>query len=229
MQGDIDFLVRVAFFTGISTYLALRSRPTQNRIRHWAYVLFGIVVSALSLWYWVEQSGYTSFAAELGGPWTILAALFWFVAAACAIFIVDLYYNVDELRNDPAYNMYGDIGLAILTVGTAQLALLFATLPWYLSDPTIFEIKSTIRYIDGVSRPEDILLLDIFWFSLDQTGKAVLFDIAEVYRFGLTNLSNNPEHLPFSTFCLIYRTLVAVYVTVIAYRLIFAPKQIAPK
>jgi hypothetical protein len=56
---------------------------------------------------------------------------------------------------------------------------------------------------------------------LDQTGKAILFDVAEVYRVGMTNVSNNPEHLTFSTVCLAYRTLVAVYVVVIAFRLLF--------
>jgi hypothetical protein len=221
MQDDIDFMVSVAFFTAVASCFTLYFTPTKNKLRQAFFIGFAVILALLSGWYFAESNGFTSLASGIGGEWGVLAAMCWFVAASAALYVADLYVNIDELRNDRAYNIFGDVGLAGVTVGTAQLAFFFAIVPWFLADPSIFELKNTIRYISGVESLDAAGVTDVFLFSLDQTGKAILFDVAEVYRFGLTNLSNNPEHLTFSTLCLVYRTLVAVYVAVIAYRLIF--------
>lgn len=229
MQEDIDFAIRVIFFSSLATFWVMYQKPTKNPVRQWSFYGFAAISAALSAFYYLEQNGITAITADFGGAFGVLTALCIFLAASGVAYTVDLYFNVNELREDQAYNIFGDVGLALVTVFTVALAFFCILVPWFLADPAIFEIKSTIRYVAGVETVHAASTRDLFLFAFDQTGKAVLFDIAEVYRFGLTNLSNNPEHLAFSTFCLIYRTLVAVYVTVIAYRLIFAPKQFAPK
>lgn len=224
MQEDIDFFVLVVLATSLSTFWVLYQKPTQNPVRQWCFVIFAVIAGLLSGLYILEHRGSTALTGGIGGSFAVLTALCLFLSISAVIYTVDLYFNVDELRNDKAYNLYGDVGLAGVTVLTVAGAFYCLLIPWFLTDPTIFEIRTTIRYLDGVETIEAVRLWDLFLVATDQTGKAVLFDIAEVYRFGLTNLSNNPEHLTFSTVCLIYRTLVAVYVTVIAFRLIFARK-----
>lgn len=223
MQGELDFLLQCLFFGSVATFWVLYSTPTKNRIRNWFIGGFAAISTALCGFFLLEQKGFTQFL-EPDLEFALFTVYCLFVAASCVAYIVDLYFNTNELRGEVAYNQYGgDIGIAALTVFTAPLALFFVLLPWFLADPSIFEVKSTMRYAFGVAEPAQAGLDGLMLFALDQTGKAIFFDIAEVYRFGLTNLSNNPEHLTFSTACLIYRTLVAVYVTVIAYRLIFQP------
>jgi hypothetical protein len=224
MQEQIEFLMRTSLFGSLGTLILFYFMPTANKIRMAIFIGHTVVSAVLAAWYFAERGGHTSFAAGHGGDFAILTALCLWGSLGIVLYVGDLYYNIDVLRDDRAYNIFGDIGLAVTTVVTAPFALCLAVIPWFLSDSTLFEIKSTIRYVDGVESLEATTLLDLLWFSFDQTGKAVLFDVAEVYRFGITNLSNNPEHLTFSTVCLIYRTLVAVYVAVIAYRLIFERK-----
>lgn len=222
MQGDIDFFIRVIFFSSVATFWVLYRIPTKSAVRQGSFFVFAALSGVLSGLYFLEQSAITSLSAGAGGPFAILTALCAFLAVSLIVYTADLYINIGELRSDKAYNIYGDAGLAGVTALTAATAFFCLLIPWYLTDPTIFETRSTIRYAIGAASVSDLQMLDLFFFSLDQMAKAVLFDVGEVYRFGLTNLSNNPEHLAFSTACLIYRTLVAVYVTVIAYRLIFA-------
>lgn len=224
MQGEIDFLIRSMFFGSLATFWVLHQTPMKNKLRQWIIWVFAVIWATLSGLYYLERNTITALTGEIGGAATVFTAFCLFVSASCAAYIVDLYLNTNELRDERAYNQYGNLGLALLTVGTAPFAFFFAVLPWFLADPDIFEVKTTIRYLDGVAAPQLAGMADIVWFAIDQTGKAILFDVAEVYRFGLTNLSNNPEHLAFSTVCLVYRTLVAVYVAVIAYRLIFGRK-----
>jgi hypothetical protein len=224
MQADIEFWIRVIFFTSLATFWVMYRTPTKNPIRQGSFIVFAAISGILSGLYYLEQHNLTALTPAYGGAFMVLTALCLFMSASAVAYTVDLYVNVDELRNDQAYNIFGDAGLAAVTVFTVAVAFFCLLIPWYLSDPTIFEIKTTIHSLSSVQSIESAGFGDLFLVAIDQTGKAVLFDIAEVYRFGLTNLSNNPEHLTFSTVCLIYRTLVAVYVTVIAFRLIFAPK-----
>jgi hypothetical protein len=221
MQEDIDFFVRVIFFSSLTTFWVMYRLPTKNAARQWSFNGFAAVTLVLSGLYILESNALTALTAEWGGAFAVLTALCVFISAGAFAYTADLYVNVDELRQDQSYNYLGDAGLAAITVMTAALAFFCLLIPWYLTDPTIFEVKSTIRYLEGVETVQAARFADLALFALDQTGKAILFDIAEVYRLGLTNLSNNPEHLTFSTVCLAYRTLVAVYVVVIAYRLLF--------
>ena len=224
MQTDIDFAIKVIFFSSLATFWVMYQKPTQNIVRQMFFIGFAAVTAVLSGLYYTEHHGITSLTLGFGGAFTVLAILFVFMAAGGVAYTADLYINVDELRDDQAYNLFGDIGLALVIVVTVALAFFCLLVPWYIADPSIFEVKTTIHYLSGVDAATNAGMSDLFLFAFDQTGKAVLFDIAEVYRVGLTNLSNNPEHLTFSTACLVYRTLVAVYVTVIAFRLIFARK-----
>lgn len=184
---------------------------------------------ALALvWMFAGAAGAGVVAAELLG-WTdamtaaveraVLLATFAWMAFGGMVFTADYYFNFDTLSKDKGYRWMGRTPMAFGLILGAAVSLALVTIIWHEFDSEIFELRGNYLYWVA-SDPAAMTFSDYMLFALDQTAKALLFDVTEVYRVGLTNLGNNPFHLGFSTLCLLYRLAVSVFLLSIVYRLI---------
>lgn len=211
---------RIMFFGGLlSTPLYFIWR-TANPVRHWSYVGASGALTAIAGLYLGIASG------TVPAPQAWLAPLSVVMVAALALFLIvylaDFYINVDELAGDKAYTMFGRAPLAMLMLLSAITALWLVTMAWHAIDPAILTERTITWHL---FTPRDPLhSFDVLLFAADQAAKAILFDVFEVYQIGLTSLSNDPAHLAFSSLCFAYRTALQAFVTVVAVRLLLAPR-----
>jgi hypothetical protein len=177
--------------------------PTRTNVRQWSQLISYAAIGGAAAFYLAEQNGLSAVLDPAHRDYIIVGALS-FIGAMIMVLTVDLYFNFDALKDDPAYAMLGRPGLAIGMLGLAVCAMTAITIAWYQIDPAIFETRGNIVFLRAVGSEPD--LADFFSFALDQTQKALLLDISEVYRVGLIDIGNNPMHIAFSTACLVYRT-----------------------
>lgn len=213
-----DFAIFIAAGAAL-TFLLGAYTPTQSRLRQWLMQASYAIICAGCLFYLAEHEGLTNF---LDAAWRdyVIVGVLGFIGAGIVVLTFDLFVNFETLKDDPQYAMMGRTGLAIGLMPIAIIAMTAVSIAWYQIDPAIFEARSNIVYWRAAGVDAPLSIADIFLFALDQTQKALLFDISEVYRIGLIDIGNNPLHLSFSTACLIYRTYLSVVVLAIAIRLL---------
>ena len=114
--------------------------------------------------------------------------------------------------------MYGRTPLAGLMILSAVTSIWLVAMAWATLDPAVFEERPLAWSLFRPDGPLDSL--DVLLFAVDQTAKAILFDVFEVYQIGLTTVTNDPDHTGFSTLCFVYRTAVQAFVTVLFVRLV---------
>lgn len=207
----------VFFFVGaIVTIAATVAHPTRSAVRQVVFLFWYVVIAVVSGLYLCELYGWSHFVDPGLRDYVILAVPM-FMALGVMVLTVDLYTNFDDLKDDPAYALFGRSGLAIAMISVCVFALALTAMAWNVIDPTIYERRANIISLTtaGASIGYDEHIL----FALDQAQKALLLDISDVYRFGLIDVGNNPNHLMFSTACLIYRTFLSGFVLVIVLRL----------
>lgn len=196
--------------------------PTRSAVRQWLYLLMILVTALISGWHFAEVTGRVSILEPAQAP-LIMVGLFVVYSIFALAILIDFYINFETLQHDRAFNFMGRRALAGTILLTAVIALSMITAAWWALDPTILVRGHNQRFL--VTAGDGPLDLDAFTlFALDQTVKAALFDVTEVFAVGLIDLSNNPEHIAFSLLCLAYRTFLATFVLVIAYRLVMAPR-----
>ena len=176
-----------------------------------------VVVVAVSALYLLELNRITSFIPYAERDYLVVAALA-IIGLGIIALTIDLYMNFEDLKDDRAYAMFGRTGLATGMLLLSVVAMTAIAIAWRQVDPTIFETRSNIIFF--VEAGDTMAVNDYLLFALDQTQKALLFDVSEVYRFGLIDIGNNPQNYAFSTACLIYRTFLSMFVLVIGVRLL---------
>ena len=150
----------------------------------------------------------------------IIVGVLSFIGLSIMVATVDLYFNFESLKDDPSYAFIGRSGLASFMLLLAVIAMTAISIAWYQIDPTIFEPRSNILFLQAANPEGALSIIDFALFAMDQTQKALLFDISEVYSIGLIDIGNNPAHIAFSTACLVYRTFLSIFVIAIAVRLL---------
>jgi hypothetical protein len=213
---DIAELAVFLAVAAAASFVVTLQHPTRSHMRQGAMLVGYAVVGGMALFYLAELNGLSAVIDPALRDYIIVGAL-GFIGAGVMALTVDLYLNFDTLKDDPQYAMFGRPALAFLMLGLAVGAMTAVSIAWYQIDPTIFETRSNIVFLRAAGAAPN--LADFFAFALDQMQKALLLDISEVYRVGLIDLGNNPEHIAFSTACLVYRTFLSVFVIVIAVRL----------
>lgn len=202
----------------VFTFAATLAYPTRSKVRQVLTLAGYAVIGAGSVLYLAEHNGLSALVDPAHRDYIIVAVL-GFIGAGVMVLTFDLYFNFDTLKDDPAYALAGRSGLAGLMLMLSILAMAAISIAWYQIDPTIFETRANIVYLRAAAENGPFNLLDFFAFALDQTQKALLFDVSEVYRAGIIDIGNNPAHIAFSTACLVYRTFLSVFVIAIAVRL----------
>lgn len=214
---DLEVVAVGMLALAAATVFLTMAFPTRSRFRQSVYLGSYATIALLGLFYLCELHGVSSVVPVDGRGYIVVTGL-----ALCVIGViiinVDLYLNFDQLRNDPAYAMMGQNGLAFTIMILAVYALALLTLAWYAIDPDILIRRASLVALTTAG--DRLTYNDFLLFGFDQAQKAMLFDISEVYSFGLTDLGNNPAKLAFSTACLVYRTYLSGFVAVMAYRLI---------
>jgi hypothetical protein len=199
------------------TFVATLLQPTRSKVRQGLTLAVYAIITAGALFYLTEREGLTQILDPAWRDYVIVGVL-GFIGAAIMVLTFDLYINFDTLKDDPAYALVGRLGLAVLMLMLAAGAMTAVSIAWYQIDPTIFRPRSNITF--WLEAGEQLSAADLAVFALDQTQKALLFDISEVYSLGLIDIGNNPAHIAFSTACLVYRTFLSVFVIAIAVRLL---------
>lgn len=210
-----------AFFLLIGSVTALVATfqyPSDSAVRQYAMLASHALTTVITGLFLAEHFGVTHVVDPAHRDYLILGTLAWMGISIMAI-TVDLYFNFDTLKDDPSYALLGRSGLAIGMLLMGILAMTALTIAWYQVDPQILATRGNVTFLHATANPQAISALDCLLFALDQTQKAMLFDISEVYQFGITDLGNNPQHYAFSTLCLVYRTYYSIFVIAIAIRL----------
>jgi hypothetical protein len=214
--GISDFALILAVGAAL-TFVATVLYPTRSKVRQGLTLAAYAIITAGALFYLTEREGLTHVLDPAWRDYVIVGVL-GFIGAGVMVLTFDLYLNFDTLKDDPAYAMAGRSGLAVLMLMLAISAMTAVSIAWYQVDPEILVARSNIVFWREAGAQVDAG--DFFAFALDQTQKALLFDISEVYSVGLIDIGNNPAHLAFSTACLVYRTFLSVFVIAIAVRLL---------
>jgi hypothetical protein len=216
--GLFELGVMLAVTAAVSFVLTLNT-PTRSWLRQGVMLVSYAIIFAGCVLYLAEHQGLTQVLDPAWRDYVIVGVL-GFIGAGVMVMTFDLFINFDTLKEDPQYAMLGRSGLAFGMVCSAVFAMTAVSIAWYQVDPTIFEARSNTVFWLTAGEGGTIGMGDLFAFALDQTQKALLFDVSEVYRVGLIDISNNPQHLSFSTACLVYRTYLSVFVITIAIRLV---------
>jgi hypothetical protein len=212
---DFAFVLLVGAVTGT---IATVQQPSNSAVRQFAMLASHILTSIASAMFMLEHFGITQVVDPAHRDFLIIGTLAWLGIGIIAL-TVDLYFNIDKLKDDPSYAMFGRGGLAAGMLMLGIFAMTALTIAWYQVDPQILATRGNVTFLYATPNPQAISALDCLLFALDQTQKAMLFDISEVYQFGITDLGNNPQHYSFSTLCLVYRTYFSIFVIAIALRL----------
>lgn len=212
---DFAFSILIGSVTAV---IATLQYPSNSAVRQYAMLASHTLTGLVTGLFMLEHFGVTHVVDPAHRDFLILGTLAWFGIGIMAL-TVDLYFNFDTLKDDPSYALFGRSGLAIglMLMGIAAMTAL--TIAWYQVDPQILATRGNVTFLYATSNPQAISALDCLLFALDQTQKAMLFDISEVYQFGITDPGNNPQHYSFSTLCLVYRTYFSIFVIAIALRL----------
>ena len=192
--------------------------PSNSAIRQNAMLANHVLTGMAATLFLLEHFGITHVVDPAYRDFLIIGTLALLGVGVIAL-NVDLYFNFDMLKDDPSYAMLGRSGLAAGMLLLSILAMTALTIAWYQVDPQILATRGNVTFLYATPNPQAISALDCLLFALDQTQKAMLFDISEVYQFGITDLGNNPQHYSFSTLCLVYRTYFSIFVIAIALRL----------
>lgn len=212
--SDLAMILAVgAAFTFVATLLY----PTRSKVRQGLTLAAYATITAGAVFYLVEREGLSQVLDPAWRDYVIVGVL-GFIGASIMVLTFDLYINFDTLKDDPAYALAGRSGLALLMLMLAVTAMTAVSIAWYQIDPSILRPRSNVTF--WLEAGEQLRAADLAVFALDQTQKALLFDISEVYSLGLIDIGNNPAHLAFSTACLVYRTFLSVFVIAIAVRLL---------
>lgn len=202
----------------VTAIIATVQNPSNSAIRQNAMLASHVLSSIVTALFILEHFGITQLVDPAYRDFLIIGILAW-SGIGVIILTVDLYFNIDTLKDDPSYAMFGRSGLAAGMMMLGIIAMTALTIAWYQVDPQILATRGNVTFLYATPDPQAISALDCFLFALDQTQKAMLFDISEVYQFGITDLGNNPQHYGFSTLCLVYRTYFSIFVIAIALRL----------
>lgn len=192
--------------------------PSNSAVRQYAMLANHILTGMAAALFLLEHYGITSIVDPAHRDFLVIGTLA-LLGIGIIVVTVDLYFNFDKLKDDPSYAMLGRSGLAAGMLFLGILAMTALTIAWYQVDPQILVTRGNVTFLYATENPQAISALDCLLFALDQTLKAMLFDISEVYQFGITDLGNNPQHYSFSTLCLVYRTYFSIFVIAIAIRL----------
>jgi len=203
----------------VTAIIATVQHPSNSAIRQNAMLASHVLSSIVTALFILEHFGITQLVDPAYRDFLIIGILAW-SGIGVIILTVDLYFNIDTLKDDPSYAMFGRSGLAAGMMMLGILAMTALTIAWYQVDPQILATRGNVTFLYATPNPQAISALDCLLFALDQTQKAMLFDISEVYQFGITDLGNNPKHYSFSTLCLVYRTYFSIFVIAIALRLV---------
>lgn len=209
------FLAVGAFFSFVVSCFY----PTRSTVRQASMLAAYAAVAAGAAFYFAEQNGLSAVFEPAHRDY-IVVGLLSFIGVGIMVLTIDLYVNFETLKDDPSYAMFGRSGLAAGMLMLSVGAMAAISIAWYQIDPTIFETRGNILFLQTAGANGQLGITDFFAFALDQTQKALLFDISEVYRVGLIDIGNNPTHYAFSTACLVYRTFLSVFVIAIAARLV---------
>jgi hypothetical protein len=212
---DFAFIVLVG---SVTAFIATLQFPSNSAVRQYAMLATYALASSATGLFMLEHSGITQLVPPAHRDMLVLGTLAWF-GISIIILTIDLYFNFETLKDDPSYALFGRSGLAIMMLILGISAMTVLTIAWYQIDPTILALRGNVTYLHATANPQAISALDCLLFSLDQTQKAMLFDISEVYQFGIMDIGNNPQHYSFSTLCLVYRTYFSIFVIAIALRL----------
>jgi hypothetical protein len=202
----------------VTAVIATVQNPSNSAIRQNAMLASHVLSSIVTALFILEHFGITQLVDPAYRDFLIIGILAW-SGIGVIILTVDLYFNIDTLKDDPSYAMFGRSGLAAGMMMLGIIAMTALTIAWYQVDPQILATRGNVTFLYATPNPQAISALDCLLFALDQTQKAMLFDISEVYQFGITDLGNNPQHYSFSTLCLVYRTYFSIFVIAIALRL----------
>jgi hypothetical protein len=217
MIGISDFALAVAVGAAL-TFVASLYVPTRSALRQGLTLASYALIFAGAVFYFTEREGLSNVLDPALRDYVVVGVL-GFIGFGIMVMTFDLYLNFETLKDDPAYALAGRSGLAFLMPALAVMGMTAVSVAWYQVDPTIFEPRANIAFWYGVDSRQ-LMVGDVFAFALDQTQKALLFDVSEVYGIGIVDIGNNPSHLAFSTACLIYRTYLSVFVIAIAVRLL---------
>ncbi len=95
----------------VTAVIATVQQPSNSAVRQYAmlanHVLTGMAVSL----YLLEHYGITHFVDPAQRDFLIIGTLAWLGVGIIAL-TVDLYFNIDTLKDDPSYAMFGRSGLA---------------------------------------------------------------------------------------------------------------------
>lgn len=214
---DLADLTTPFAIAGLVTIVMLLIWRTRNPLRQWIFVSVTILLSLGAGAHALEARGVVDLldaGAENALGVSVIAGYGFFMVA----YLADFYVNFDALSGDRGYVFMGRTGLAVSIVFGAVMAFALVTAAWFYVDPTIIEAGSNMRYLVK----SDVAAPDFSGFgliALDQTAKALLFDINDVLRIGFTDLGNNPGHVGYSLLCAFYRAAVSAFVLVVVLRL----------
>lgn len=217
MMAIHDFALSI-LVGSLAALIATVQHPSNSAVRQYSMLASHVLTGLASGLFMLEHFGITHVVEPELRDYLIIGTLAWFGIGIIAL-TVDLYFNFDTLKDDPSYAMFGRSGLATGMLVLGIFAMTALTIAWYQVDPNILATRGNVTFLHATANPQAISALDCFLFALDQTQKAMLFDISEVYQFGITDLGNNPQHYSFSTLCLVYRTYFSIFVIAIALRL----------
>ena len=216
MIGSYELAVALAV-GGVSAFVGSLYYPTRSNVRQAVTLSVYAVIAAGSALYLSELKGFSHVLDQAWRDYVMIGVL-GFIGLIVMVATFDIHINFDTLKDDPAYALVGRSGLAVMMVVLAICAMAAVSIAWYQVDPTIIQTRSNITFLYAAGA--QLTSADLAAFALDQTQKALLFDISEVYSLGIIDIGNNPAHLAFSTACLIYRTFLSVFVITIALRLV---------
>lgn len=217
MMAIHDFALSI-LVGSVTALIATVQHPSNSAVRQYSMLASHALTGLASGFFMLEHFGITHIVEPGLRDYLIIGTLAWFGIGIIAL-TVDLYFNFDTLKDDPSYAMFGRSGLATGLLLLGIFAMTALTIAWYQVDPQILATRGNVTFLYATPNPQAISALDCLLFALDQTQKAMLFDISEVYQFGITDLGNNPQHYSFSTLCLVYRTFFSIFVIAIALRL----------
>ena len=208
----------VLLIGSVTAVIATVQQPSNSAVRQYAMLASHVLTGMAASLFFLEHYGITHVVEPSQRDFLIIGTLAW-LGIGIIVLTVDLYFNFDTLKDDPSYAMFGRSGLAAGMLMLGIIAMTALTIAWYQVDPQILATRGNLTFLYATPNPQAISALDCLLFALDQTQKAMLFDISEVYQFGITDLANNPQHYSFSTLCLVYRTYFSIFVIAIALRL----------